>query len=173
MRWVVWVALALLVSGCVCRPPPSDVLPLPPTTVKTTATSPDSPAAPITAKGGLESARRNMAAMRPDAVLVGVSGSVEKSGGSTQWEYQFDSLKGKKGYAVEAPSGEIMERPYSFRAGLEGSWVDSDEVASLCKADVGEFSLEVQDGKPVWTAITDGGVCLVDAAKGRVVGGDG
>lgn len=174
MRWLVAVALAVLLSGCICTPSSKDATTEPTTTIRTTATKPTTPAAPVaalTALGGLETAKQRILALRPDAILVGVSGATDQAGESAQWEYQYDSLQGKKGYALDA-SGEVRERPYSFRADLGGSWTDSDRVAALCKAESGEFSLEVQDGKPVWTVITDGNTCLVDAATGTVIGGD-
>jgi hypothetical protein len=172
MRWLVAVLLVLSLSGCVCTPPSDGVTPQPTTTLLTTITAPDTPVQALTAKEGFESANRKVLSLRPDAVFVGVSGSVEGSGGSTQWEYQYDSLKGKKGYAVEASTGEIRERPYSFRAPLGPSWADSDKAAALCNVETGEFSLEVQDGKPVWTVIAEEKTCVVDAASGTLQGGD-
>jgi hypothetical protein len=167
MRRVVWIVLAVILAGCMSTPP-NEREKNPTTTIADEAPN-AAPEGMMTAKAGIETAKARILAIRPDAVLVGVDGSAGKS---TQWEYQYDSFKGKKGYAVEIPSGQVRERPYSFRDGLGDSFTDSDKAATLCKTDSGEFTLEVQDGKPVWTVIADGEPCRVDAAAGRLLGGD-
>jgi hypothetical protein len=168
MRRVVWIVLAVILAGCVSTPPEVDEKTNPPTTIADEPPQDDTEYI-LTSKAGLENAKKRILAIQPDAVLVGVAGS---GGKSAQWEYQYDSLKGKKGYAVEMPSGQVRERPYSFRDGLGDSFADSDKAAALCKADSGEFNLEVQDGRSVWTVIAGGEPCLVDAATGTLLGGD-
>jgi hypothetical protein len=170
MRWSAALAFVVLLSGCISAPEAEESIP---TAATLRQAESEAPSAPFAAKIGLESANRAIRALRPDAVLVGVGGSADQSGASADWEYQYDSLEGKKGYAVEIPSGSVRERQFSFRSGVGESWVDSGKAASACGGEAGEYTLEVQDGKPAWTVITGDRTCVVDAVSGRLTGGGG
>jgi len=120
------------------------------------------------AKDGLENVKARVHGLRTDAVLVAVNGFCDSEGRSNHWEYYFDSLQGKKEYVVTT-SNIVRERPYSFRAGLGDDWIDSVETSSVCGMPSGEFTLEVVDGTTVWTVISEGRTCSVDALSGRKI----
>ncbi|MDD5337665.1 MAG: hypothetical protein PHS02_04235 [Candidatus ainarchaeum sp.] len=167
------VFLILFLAGCTFLNPPGQNTTLQPNiTINITQNQSLSPQQPFSAKDGLQAAETNILWFRNDSKLVSVKGSSEGAGLAPQWDYYFDSLSGSKGYAltVPDPDASIRDMPFSFLAPLNGLWIDSPAAASACGMDSAEFSLEVEDGIPVWTLISGSDVCRLNALNGALLG---
>jgi len=172
------IALSFLIFGCICgSPPPVPIATPTPGPDATPEVSPDGPQeeiAPFPAKDGLTAARAGITWLRPDAELVGVQGSCEGEGKSSNWQYSFDSRAAGIGYVVNVPGGadSMRDLAFSFSQPLGEQWVDSTQAASACGTGAGDFSLEIRDGTPIWTLISGSTVCEVNATSGQRMEGD-
>jgi hypothetical protein len=125
---------------------------------------------PFTAKEGLSDATTAMHALWGDGYLVSVYSNCDGNGRAMEWQYSFDSPARKKGYVVAVPGdGMIRDKPFSFSNGLKDQWVDSNAAVTACGKS-GECSLEITDGKPIWTIVSGTEICEVDALNGKVLG---
>ena len=168
--------LVLLMAGALlfgCVTPSGNATPTPTPEVTPAANETPAEVAPFAAREGLSGARSGVIWLRADAVLSGVQGACDADGKSAVWEYSFDSLAAGQGYVVSVPGGarSLRDAPYSFRQALPSEWADSTAAAAACDMGSGDFSLEMRGGSPVWTVISGGTVCEVNATSGQRIGG--
>jgi len=167
---LVAVSVSLMLSGCIDSGGQGGTNATP--TPAPTASPLASPAGPQTAKAGIADALAGVTWLKSDAQLVGVSGDCAADGTADAWEYSLDSASAGKGYAVTVPGGPqtLRETSISLRAPLGDAWIDSAQAVTACGAAAGECSLDMVDGTPTWTVVSNGIQCDVNATSGQKMG---